>query len=331
MYQVREITMDEFCSYERHGLKQTIFQTSMWLEFLKKNQHIKPVVLELSVKDVCALFVGGIIKKCGFKILGSPFEGWLTPDMGFIRIAKIDCNEAVKAVSDYAFKTLKCHMVQITDKEISTADLDKSIKYTTDKLLRIDIDKPEDNILEGFKKNGRRDVRAAQRKGAEFVQVPFDEEFAENYYNQLIDVFAKQNLKPFYTKEKLMDLADTLEYYPERVYAAEARLENGECIATVFTLGYQEWAYFTGAASYREYQKYLPNEGLFWEFAKHWSENGIKNLDLSGYREYKLKYNPEIIEVPVIQTEKYPGVIFLKNSAKKCVEILRDFKKALKF
>ena len=93
--------------------------------------------------------------------------------------------------------------------------------------------------------------------------------------------------------------------------------ENGECIATVFTLGYQEWAYFTGAASYREYQKYPPNEGLFWEFAKHWSENGIKNLDLSGYREYKLKYNPEIIEVPVIQTEKYPGVIFFEKQRKK--------------
>lgn len=114
-------------------------------------------------------------------------------------------------------------MVQITDKEISTADLDKSIKYTTDKLLRININKPDDDILEGFRNNGRRDVRAAQRKGAEFVQVLFDEEFAENYYNQLIDVFAK-----------------------------------------------------------------------------HWSENGIKNLDLSGYREYKLKYNPEIIEVPII-------------------------------
>ena len=43
-------------------------------------------------------------------------------------------------------------MVQITDKEISTADLDKSIKYTTDKLLRIDIDKPEDDILKALRK-----------------------------------------------------------------------------------------------------------------------------------------------------------------------------------
>lgn len=327
MYQVREIIKEEYILHEKKGLQQTIFQTSMWLDFLEVNQKIRPVILELFDGEfLCAFFVGGIVNKFGIKILGSPFEGWLTPDMGFVRVKEIDVNMAIKAVADYAFKNLHCLLVQIEDKNISVDTLDISIKYSLDKLLLVDINKSQSEIIEGFTSNGRRDVRASGRKNLEFKTVPFDEKFVTNHYEQLVDVFAKQNLKPFYPVEKLLDLVETFKEYPERVLAMEARLSTGENIASIFTFGYQKWGYYMGAASYRAYQKYLPNEGLFWEFSKFWNEQGIMHLDLVGYREYKLKYNPEIIEIPVILIEKYRGIIFLKNVAKRCIVMMRKLR-----
>lgn len=328
MYKIHELTEDEFILYEKNGLNQTIFQTSMWIDFLVKNQGVEPVFMEV-IKDnktVCALFVGGIIKKIGIRILGSPFEGWLTPDMGFICLEAIDYNAAIKAVSEYAFKKKKCFLVQIEDKKINASDLDVSLEYTVDKLLRIDIDKKQEKILEGFKKNGRRDVRAAGRKEVVFETVPFNKEFVEEHYKQLIDVFAKQNLKPFYSVNKLYDLVEIFEAYPERVLAVVAKTNKGQNIASIFSFGYQKWGYYMGAASYRDFQKLLPNEGLFWEFVKFWKTKGIRNLDLVGYREYKMKYNPDIVEVPVILIGKYRCIITMKNLAKKCVEIKRELK-----
>lgn len=328
MYKIHELTEDEFILYEKKGLNQTIFQTSMWIDFLKKNQSIEPVFLEV-LKDnetVCALFVGGIIKKFGIRILGSPFEGWLTPDMGFICLESIDYNVAIRAISAYAFKKKKCLLLQIEDKKINTSDLDDSFEYTVDKLLRIDIDKAPEAILEGFKKNGRRDVRASGRKDVVFEGVPFDKKFVEEHYKQLIDVFAKQNLKPFYSVNKLYDLVEVFENYPERVLAVVAKTSEGKNIASIFSFGYQDWGYYMGAASYRSFQKLLPNEGLFWEFVKFWKMKEIKNLDLVGYREYKLKYNPDIVEKPVVLIGKYKCIITLKNIAKKCVELKREIK-----
>ena len=100
-------------------------------------------------------------------------------------------------------------------------------------------------------------------------------------------------------------------------------LSNANCIASIFSFGFGEWAYYVGAASYREYQKYLPNEALFFAFVEYWNDNKIKNIDLVGYREYKMKYSPKIIEVPTIYFERFPGLFFAKKIMKKLISFLR--------
>lgn len=324
MYAIKQRPVEYLLELEQAGYGHTIFTTYAWMRFLMKNQRVEPVVLSL-YRDDCedAVFVGGIIKKAGIRILGSPFEGWLTPDMGFIRINELHIEQALYAVRGYAFRTLKCWFVQITDKEISLADISDKFHYQPSKVLYLDNSRNKDEILAGFTKNGRRDVRAFERKGAHICKVPFDRNFADLYYDQLIDVFAKQGLKPFYSREKVYDLVEALAPCPERVLALKACLEDGTCIATVFSFGYKKWGYFIGAASFREYQKYLPNEGLFWAFVCHWNEKTVPSLDLVGYRQYKMKYAPEMVDKPTIYFERFPGLLFMKKIARKTVALLR--------
>lgn len=305
----------------------TVFTTYEWVTFLKKNQNAEPVILELlKGNSRMGYFVGLITKKVGLNILGSPFEGWLTPDMGFIRIQHHNINEALRAVAEYAIKELKCWYILICDKNISFNELDSDIKITHEKMLHIDISRTLEDIFESFKKNGRRDIRASERKGVEAVRVPFDEAFVSEYYKQLTDVFAKQELKPFYNKKKLMDLVDAYRETPDRVLALEARLKDGTCIATVLSFGLNDWAYYVGAASYRLHQKYLPNESLFWAFVEHWHGLGVKNLDLMGLRPYKMKYNPAVVDIPHIYFQRVPGLHSMKKLAKKAIMIIRKIR-----
>jgi len=323
-YEVKRSDLESLEKKEKEHVCQSVFTTSVWLSFLEKNQKIEPIILELyDNAELVAIFVGGLVKKMGIRILASPFEGWLTPDMGFVEIQKFDVNKAVKSVAKYAFSELRCWLVQIQDKKISPNDLDKRTITGSEKLLYINISGELENVLENFTKNGRRDVRASQRKGVIFEKVDFNRDFVDIYYQQLEDVFAKQNLKPFYSKTKLYDLVDAFENNSDFVAAFEAKLDNGQCIASVFSFGYEEYAYYMGAASFREYQKFLPNEGLFWEFVKYWNGRGIKKIDLVGDREYKRKYAPKIIENPIIIYERVPGIFCLKKLAKKIVQIKR--------
>ena len=318
MYSINQTTLAELQKPEIKACIVSPFCTFEWLSFLEKNQNVSPVVLSIKDNDVeVALFVGAIIKKAFIKILGSPFEGWLTPDMGFIPVQEYDINNAILAIRDYAFNQLGCAFLQISDKKIKKEVVHvKGAYFEESRILYIDSSKSPNEILEGFTKNGRRDVRASGRKGLEFRRMEFDKNFADIYYEQLIDVFEKQNLKPNYDLKKVYDLVDAMKEVPERVFAVGAFFEN-KCVGTVFSFGFGKWAYYIGAASFRQYQKMLPNEGLFWEFVKYWHEQGIENIDMVGFREYKLKYNPEIIMTPTIIFQKYPLLLQGKHFAKK--------------
>lgn len=322
MYEIVRTKKGALRDWQAKKIPQTVFTTFSWVGFLEMDQRIESVVLEFYEKgEIVAYFVGGIIDKFGVRILGSPFEGWLTCDMGFVPILEFDYAQGLNNLREYAFKELKCHYVRVIGKSIpQELRVDGIIEHT--KLLKLDICKPLDEIIDGFTKNGKRYVRALDKKGVIYEKVEFNCEFVEKYYKQLEDVFAKQGFRPFYSLDKLYHLVDAFEDSPEDVLALEAKLE-GKCIATLFSFGHDEWAYYIGTASYREYQSYHPNEGLFWKFVEYWHKKGVKYVDLVGYREYKMKYNPEIVDEETIIFQKYPGLHFMKNVAYRLVMLKR--------
>jgi hypothetical protein len=86
-------------------------------------------------------------------------------------------------------------------------------------------------------------------------------------------------------------------------------------------------AFYWGAASYRAYQKYCPNELLMFEAIKRMKEAGVFLLEMEGIRPYKEKYNPIQYSKPQVLVAKYPFVIPMKKFAKKTYYYIRNFKK----
>lgn len=325
-YSLNRITIDQLEQWEETQLEQTVFQTSSWLKFLVMDQHIEPVILEIEQKGLIkGIFIGGIVKKLGVKILGSPFEGWMTCDMGFVVLQEdFDYKEAVMSIREYAFKKLKCWFVQITDKNIPNDIVINQVKKEYSTNLTLDISDDIENIFAGFKKTTRKMIRQFTRRGAMIRTAEFDEKFVDEFYEELRDVFLKQNLKPPYSREKLLHLAMCLN--KDMVHPLQVISPDGKVIASSITFGLNDWAYTMQTASYREYQKYLPNETLRWETIKYWKSKGCTHCDFCGYREYKLKFNPNIDKVPVLIMERVPGLIYAKKQAKKAITCIRKIR-----
>ena len=325
-YSLSRCEVDKLKQLEKENLIHTVFLTEEWIRFLMKNQNAEPVILQINDgQTVVAYFVGMVVKKFGLRIFGSPFEGWLTCDMGFIRVGAFDVNEALRLVADYAMKTLHCCFVQIYDKQIREEELDAGIKRFTKPMLQLDIAKPEDEIMQNFTKFARTRIRLAGRR-LTFEKVPFDREFVDVYFDQLEEVFKRQKLYPTYDREKLYDLAEALKDRPELVLAEKAYAEDGACMGTILTFGLEKWAYYLCAANVISQQNGRPSEGLFWEFVKHWNDRGMEHLDLVGYREYKLRYSPAIEKEVYVYFEKFPGFFKMKSLAAKTVGAMRTLK-----
>ena len=312
---------------EKKGCRQTVFTTYPWVRFLEKNRKAEPVILELSDggAPVC-VFVGLITSKFGVRILGSPFEGWLTEDMGFIRMGEMDAAECLLAVRDYAFRQLKCLFVQITDPDIDSERLPRGADVTVTKALTIDLARTEEEIMASFKKEAKRKIRKFEKNEAVLREVPFDERFAKSFYSQLLDVFAKQSLKPNYDLRKILDLVDAFRDDPDKVTAMQVFSPDGECIASSMYFGYGCRCYSLASASYREYQHFYPNEAIRWHGIRHWKEKGAQVLDMCGYRDYKMKFSPILADVPTVVMCRYRILIRMKGMAKKAIEIYRKAK-----
>ena len=192
---------------------QTVFTTYQWISFLENNKKGSSIVLEISKgEDIVGYFVGLIFEKFGLKILASPFEGWATCTMGFCVKENVDMVELINLVSNYAFKELKCLYMEIVDPNISKEEIQKSkYEFINQSTYAIDLTRSEEDIFNGFKPGCRQLIRQFERRGATISKVEPSEVFANIYYDQLIDVFAKQNLKPSYDRQKVIDLMDAYE------------------------------------------------------------------------------------------------------------------------
>lgn len=238
------------------------------------------------------------------------------------RRKSFDINMALFQLKEYAFDELKCVYVQITDKEIEPRDLNGAIKFYETDILVKDISGTQEDVLNSFSKQAKRYVR--QFNDRETVEtVAFDENFVDVYYPQLIDVFARQNLKPTFSREKIYKLAEAFKEYPQMVLAQKSITSDGICNGTALTFGKGKWCYYLCAANTRETANAHPGEGLFWEMTKHWNNSGIYMMDLVGVRDYKMRYNPVLKKAVTVYFERVPGLYKGKLMAKYATQVMR--------
>jgi hypothetical protein len=268
-----------------------IFQTLQWLNHLSTTHSAEPVILSVkSCEQTCGYFFGLIVKKLGLRILGSPFRGWSTYFMGFNLDPNTSQKEVLHHFSDFVFKQLKCHYLEITDPCLN-ADIVDELPYNVDHLpwLALDLVRDEETIFTKMKDTGRRGSRKAI-KNSVIIEEATDLGFAEDFFLQYQDIMSHKSLVSPYGLERVQKLIQDI-YPTGSLLMLRAKNSEGYCIATGIFLNLNKTAVYWGGASWKQYQSLHPNDLIMWQAIKTLKSRGAKVLHLGGEAEqFKLKF-----------------------------------------
>lgn len=299
---------------------KSVNTTKEWIEFIAEDSNAEPYILKITEKGcLVGFFSSLIVRKFGFKIVGSPFPGWSTVYMGLDvydnKLKSIILNDLIP----FVMADTKCSYLQICDRDFSSDELAPIcrkygglIEYSD--TLELGIEGDDDIQYKKMKTDCRNFVRQFERRGAKIEEAAPDASFAEEYYDQLKDVFAKQNFVPTYTVDKVKCLLKHLSK-ADNVYCLRVIDPQGTKIASSIFPGFNHKMFFWGGASLRPYQKYRPNEYMIYKAMHYWRERGCTEFDMVGNRAYKKKFGSWEVSYPSIIIPKYKILVPLKNIA----------------
>jgi hypothetical protein len=295
---------------------RTVFQTREWIRFLAETQNATPVLVELTdAGRVIGYFTGLVFTRLGVRVLGSSFPGWTTPYIGFNLMPGFSRSAALAAVEQTAWDTLRCLHIEISDPLFAPED-GRELGFTCEfyTSYRTDLTKSEEELFNSMDSACRRCIRKAE-KGGVVVEEAHDPAFAEEFYEQLRDVFEKQQLVPTYSVDRVRILIKHLEP-TTRILLLRARDPEGKCIATGIFPGFNQIAEFWGNASFRSSQNFRPNEAIQWYAMRYWKRAGVQSYDWGGEGVYKEKYGCKSHRVPWFIKSRYQIVSKLRDEAK---------------
>lgn len=298
---------------------RTIYQTPEWLKFLAQTQNAYIVFAAFrSQNRFLGYFSGLIVNKLGLKVLGSPLPGWTTSYMGLNLLPDVPRQPAVAALMRFAFEELECIHVELMDRHLTADDANRlDCDYQIFHGFEIDLTQRDEQLFANMTSACRRCIRRAEKTGVT-IEEARDIGFADEYYEQLQEVFRKQSLVPTYGRDRVRALIRCLGEKNE-LLLLRARDSHGRCIATGIFLGMNETMYFWGGASRQAFQGARPNEAIHWYAMRYWKRRGMCRYDMGGGGEYKRKYGGYDITVPWLQKSKHAWVKPLRALAKHMV------------
>lgn len=308
------LSKDEFNSIPT----KTILTTLDWIEFVIEDSNAKPYILMIYKNNVfLGYFSALIFRKLGLKIIASPFPGWSTPHMGFDFYDNSQKSSVIPELVDYIMKTEKVALFQMTDRDISLEEANVlKLKYDyiieSGDTLEIDVDADDQQLYKNMKTDCRNFIKQFERRGAKIEFAEPDDNFAEEYYKQLLNVFAKQKKVPTYSVDKVKRLLRHLAKN-NLVLCLRVRDPEGVSIATSIFPGFNKKFFFWGGASLQSYQHYRPNEYMIYTAMKYWRDRGCKEFDMVGIRPYKKKFGSWEVHYPIIIVPRFKILYYLKN------------------
>jgi Acetyltransferase (GNAT) domain len=250
------------------------------------------------------------------RILGSPFQGWMTGPMGFSLDPDVPRPEAMHSLVRFAFRELGCLHVELMDRDTGFEELSglraRLVRFPT---YEMDLTQDEEAIFGSMSSACRRAIRKGEKMGLR-VEEAHGVEFADEYYDQLLAVFERQGhgRKPPYSRERVREMIRCVE--PSgNLLMLRAVTPEGERIATAIFPARQDFAYFWGGASWPSHLILRPNEAIFWHAIRHFRERGVRMLDLGGGGDYKRKYGAPEKLIPFVRKARVPGMVAVRDLA----------------
>jgi hypothetical protein len=324
MLTFERVDLGSFPWKETHVLlaDRTIYQSPVWLNFLRATQKGDPVVAVLRKgPEPIGYFTGMIVSRLGLRILGSPFPGWSTSYMGLNLQTDVPKCAALEALTRFAFQDLHCSHLEVLDRKFTAQEISlQGFKWTALTGFEIDLSRAEEDIFDQFLPPCRQAIRRAIRLGV-CVEQANDLGFADDYYAQLNDVFTKQGLVPTYGIERVRELIRHI-LPTGNLLLLRARDQVGRSIATGIFLSISPTTmYFWGGASWRSHQGLRPNDLLMWTAMRIGKSRGLRLLDLGGGGGYKKKFGGRPISVPWVRASSHPFIPLLRDIAKTAFKV----------
>jgi len=296
---------------------RTVFQTREWLEFLGESQRGRPIAAALCRDDRLVGWFGGVvIRRFGVRILGSSFPGWTTPHVGFNLITDVTPSEALAAVERFAFQSLRCLHIEMSDRAFVAEDGEAlGFRRTAYETFVTDLRATEAELFKRMEGSCRRCIRKAEREGV-VVEEGDPEGFAAQYIAQLEDVFAKQGKVPPYGTSRVEALIRHL-YPTRRLLLLRALAPDGAVIATGIYPGHNRLAFFWGNASFRAWQHLRPNEALHWYAMRWWKAHGAEVFDWGGGGDYKRKYGVRPLAIPWFYKSRVGAITAARDASQR--------------
>jgi len=293
---------------------RTVYQSPAWLRFLAETQKGEIIIAALREGSaVLGYFSGLVIHKCGLRILGSPLPGWTTAYMGLVLKPEVPRMDALEALQRFAFSDLQCVHLEFMDRNLGASAIGDRYPFLNYNGFEIDLSRDEDELFRSFSYDCRHCARKGMRSGV-VIQEASDAEFADDYYNQLTDVFAKQRLIPTYGKDRVSALIRHLQP-TGNLLLLRAIDADGHCVATLISVGMHNRAEVWSGASWRTFQHLRPNEVLVWRTICYWKNRSVQFLDLGGAGEFKRRFGAYRISVPWVRTSRYSVLPLLRSGA----------------
>lgn len=333
MFEFRVLDLDSLSDVGTETIYgENLFTTKEWMNFIVTDSKVLPLILEISLNSTPVGYLYGMtFYKFGVKIFGSPFNGWSTCYMG-LKLTLGDKLTAIREAVSFLFDKCGVMYAEITDRDISLDDAVRS-GIKTEKLATLELDlsssKTDEELMSLFRPKCRNLIRQFEKRGASLEFAEPNNSFAEEYYDQLKDVFAKQGLVPTYSLEKIYNLLNIMGPTGNTL-CLRVRDPYGKSIATSIFFGHDKTFYFFGGASYREGQHYLPNEYMIWSAIKYFRARGCTCFDMVGVRDYKRKFGSKECYYPKLKFSKFCVLISMRDLAQKVFFIILRVKGLIK-
>jgi hypothetical protein len=300
---------------------RTVFQTEAWLAFLAESQKGQIVVADvLDGATVVGRFSGLVVARFGVRMLGSSFPGWTTPYIGFNLREGYARRDALGALERFAFGDLGVLHIEVSDRGFVPEDgAAAGFQVGAYGTYESDLTRDEATLFAAMSSACRRCVRKAEKSGVRIEHADQDA-FADEYYAQLQDVFAKQGKVPTYPVERVRALVRHTRGTDDALLL-RALAPDGTCIGTGIYPAHNRVAEFWGNASWREYQHYRPNEALHWYAMRYWKARGVTTFDWGGGGAYKEKYGVVPATVPWFRKSRFRTLELLRSGARRAFDL----------
>jgi hypothetical protein len=307
---------------------RVVMQRRGWLEFVRAVTGGEIVIAQIEQDGHTAgHFTGILFRRCGVPILGSPFRGWNTAYMGFNLHPDVSRVEALMGLEEFAFRQLGCLHYEVIDRHLSpeeTAHLGLAFRVVQN--YQTDLTRSEDGLFADMTSACRRAIRKAEKSGIT-IEHAESEGFAEEYYGHLLDVFAKQDMKPTYPLDRVKKLIEHVHPSGD-LLLARVRDPEGRSIATGIYAGFKRFGLFWGNGSLRPYQSLRPNEALHWHSMRHFKRLGLPLYDWGGRATYKTKYGVAEFSLLALRKSRFGVIHYARDLAEKIYYYPRTLRRA---